>query len=91
MPGTPIYGTAEAVPFVQKRSFIQFFGSCPRQQFVQNVPSQLNAVSGSTVLLQEEGPPRGEALFLMLRKRYWLTGVAATVAAAESVVSFSAK
>jgi hypothetical protein len=39
------YGTAEAVPFVQRRSFIQLFGRCPRQQFVQNVPSQLKAVT----------------------------------------------
>jgi hypothetical protein len=29
MLGTPIYGTAEPVPFVQRRSFIQFFGCCP--------------------------------------------------------------
>jgi hypothetical protein len=42
--GTASYGTAEAVPFVQRRFFIQIFGRCPRQQFVRNVPSQLKAV-----------------------------------------------
>ena len=36
--------TALAVPFVQRRFFIQFSDHCPRQQFVQNVPSQLKAV-----------------------------------------------